>query len=419
MKKIEAKALLISIIIITIITIISASIITRYFYFQLALNNAIIELQLEANNQSAIDLLKHEYYDIMRNGDSASLDLFADGKQHVSYSKYRWGAYSIIKVASKHNHIIKQRVALIGKSLLNDSLVLYIANHGSPIMIAGKSKIIGQAYLPNKAFKKVFFEGQSQNKEDAFIYDIKSSNSLLPETDTLVLGHLRYLSQSIQSFKPISQPWTGLNQDTLFQSFYSEPIYYYNENPIHLDRLLMKGQIVLLSEKSIYVSNRTQLNDVILIAPKVEFESGTLGNFQVIATDSIIVGKKSQFSYPTALIVIANNNKQNNPLIFVDSGAVIKGSIGGYANSFNNNLKIQLKNGTLIIGTIYCQGATEVSGSINGYIISDKLFTQTSKGYYANYLNNAIINRQKLHSKFVNHNLLKASSSAQIAKWLY
>lgn len=421
MKRIPAKALLVTIVIILVLTSLIFSLMLYYFYQQQAYNNVLISLQLTANNEAAIQIMLNDTFPATDPQDSSTAyDLYHNNEQVINIKKFRWGNYIVITSIAKNKHLEKRDAVLIGNPLINDTCAFYLADHGSSIVFTGDASIVGNCFIPRNGFKTAYFEGLPYEKNQAIIGTQKQSTQTLPAIDTSFAQKTDLLLRSIVSGKQLSTKFISEVDDSVHQSFFNNPRYYYNEHEVVLKHSYLKGQIVVASLKSITVYKSSRLQDVILIAPVIICKDGVEGAFQAFASDTLIIEKNAKLLYPSCLSIQNNNSDPNHSYMRLDSNASISGSIvTPMPFTTITNIRMEMAPTSLVTGSIYWNGMANIQGKIIGELLCDKIYANTKRGYYLNYLFNAELNRINLHPQFVNHCLINNSNNKKKVKWLY
>jgi len=185
--------------------------------------------------------------------------------------------------------------------------------------------------------------------------------------------------------------------------------------------------VVQASDK-IIVDASAQLQDVLLLAPKIEIKNNVKGTFQAFANTSITVGKNCTLNYPSALVVNkrvvqqqTNTNNRTPPSIAINSNTTIKGIVlyldKNEKQQFNPQVKIE--SGVHIIGELYCAKNLEHKGIVIGGITTSNFIAMENGSIYQNHLYNGRINSNELSRKYAGLLLENKVRTKAISKWLY
>ncbi|TDQ21838.1 hypothetical protein [Tenacibaculum caenipelagi] len=344
---------------------------------------------------------------------------FSDNpKEETTVLRKKWGLFDLGMVKSKVGKEFFQKTGLLGWKQ-KDRKALYLQDNNNPLVLVGKSIIIGDVSLPEQGVKTGNIGGISFYGDNLVIGKKYISISKLPSIENVeILNEVMnqsYLNDSIQRFELE-------NNLNMMQSFNKQTLLNDSGFGIFLRNITLKGNIIIRSEKKIIVEASAKLNDVILIAPEIELKENVYGNFQVFATKSIILGKNCKIEYPSALVLIDDKeDKKNGNKIEIGEGSVFKGILLYKDQSKQGKRsyipQIIVKDKALLVGETYSEGNVELLGSINGTVIAKGFIANQFGNTYLNHIYNGRINERELYSEYVG---LKINSDYQkVVKWLY
>jgi hypothetical protein len=233
---------------------------------------------------------------------------------------------------------------------------------------------------------------------DKLLYgEQKKSEKYLPKIKSL------YQNLSLENFIKDSKKIDGITKDTVFE-FDQETSLYTSIEPIYLVNNI-KGNIIIHSFDSIFISSECKLENVILISPKVRFEKGFSGSVQVIAHEQIICEEDVRLTYPSTLVL--NETKMN--LDKANSGIVLKENVqvrGGIlllsqSSNFRKPIRLNIDSKSLVAGLIYNQGETEIKGKVIGHLYTASFNLKAGGGEYSNHLLDVLISSDKLPKGFI------------------
>jgi hypothetical protein len=164
------------------------------------------------------------------------------------------------------------------------------------------------------------------------------------------------------------------------------------------------------------------VSNALFYAPKIIIEDGFTGNLQAFASDTLIVGKKCKFDFPSVLAVYRTKT----------SGKIIRLSMGEEVTCMGILLAVQegkdpdkrmdviLSKADLVCGQVYSQGTLELQGTVFGSVYTSKFIVHTPSSLYENHLLNAQINVSKLPDEYVGISIEgeKTGENKKIMKWL-
>lgn len=294
----------------------------------------------------------------------------------------------------------------IGNSNRNNT-ALYLARYGRGLSYAGNVTLSGKSYLPSLLVNTVYINGKSNsllNKE------IELSDDKLPEPTEIIKSGFGRASGVVKLIKDIS------NKDSLYyNSFLNSPIIIlYNEN--RLTDVKLGGNIIIQSEDSISVSASAHLDDVIIIAPKINFEEGFIGTVQAFALDGISLEKNVQLIFPSVLY--CNSSQHGKSEISINEGSAVTGIIIMYGNEYKDAeyKNIVIENTVSIVGDIYCSGTLCLKSDVKGAVYTNRLTYKTNVAAYTSSLVDISILPDKVPDYFYNIPMFKESAYATIKK---
>ncbi|GGI57737.1 hypothetical protein [Winogradskyella haliclonae] len=339
-------------------------------------------------------------------------------KGALNYKLEPWGVFQKLGIISKQKTYTYKKTALLGSSQPIEENALFIKDHNKALVLVGDTTIKGDAYLPEQGIKSGNIAGQTYSKPrfvDGNIAPIKQFPKLKFK--------LRNYLQNIQNYydNTNSEPIYIKSGGTYLNSFERSTQVYINPNPIYLENITLKGNIIIQSDAKIVIDASSNLKDVILIAPIIEIEDTTKGTFQAFASEYITVGKHCNLKYPSALVLVKDyrNSFTEDNYIDVGSNSRLRGSIVllGRKDSKNYNPQLIINKSVEIKGEIYSEQTIELLGKVFGTIYTDGFITRANGSYYQNHLCDVEINRHKLEDEYVG--LAFQNSKKGIAKWLY
>lgn len=300
------------------------------------------------------------------------------------------------------------------------AMALYVANKSSfPIYLAGSSAIVGKVASAAAGFKV----GSVDNKGfsgSIVITDHKISHSELPKLTRAFLNQLEQLSP----FSPTTdKPFFSQENGNIVERSFSESTLILNISHISiLEKTTVRGNIILLSEQPLFIARTAKLHDVVVVAPSIEIESNSRGNFQAIASKNISVGANSFFDYPSVFWVHRlANQKESRPTIEVKSGAQLHGILGLTSvvrDSIQMIPNLVIHPHSKIIGEVYSELPLALYGEILGSLYVENLIAEYHGKLFLNHLFNGKIlgtHRPKEYAGLT----LNDENPNTIMKWLY
>jgi len=361
------------------------------------------------------------------NTDTLTTNVFNKENQSIRVYLSSWGIFEKAFTISKFRKKTFIKAAVIG-SLINSekSPTLILQETQNPLTVVGNTIIKGIAYVPTQGVKPGNISGNSYYGSQLIYGPIYKSTPTLPKLNKSTTNTLSFY---LKDYKPIIQK-EYINLETnskIIASFKEKTKGAYSKEPIILENREITGNIIIKSDTLIRIKKTALLKDLILIAPIIEIEEGTIGNFQAIASKRIITEKFCTLNYPSALVLFQDNkndpktvtaNKFDNQ-IFIDSGTIIKGSVCYIQTNEIPDFQTQivLEKGAKIKGQVYCNGNFEIKGTVSGSVYTKQFIANQSGSIYINHIYNGKIENENIPT-FFGGIVLKASPKT-IMKWLY
>lgn len=346
--------------------------------------------------------------------------------KNLEVEKTIWGVFQRVNSSSKIKSFEFNKVALIGDALpKTDRTALYLENTNKPLVVVGNTKIKGDAYVSEKGIRPGNISGQSYYGDQLLYGNMKLSRSDLPKIDSHIVSNIKISTQQIADYS--NYQFMDLDTTQSYSNSFFNPMNIaYSNKAIQLDNKKLSGHIIIKSDTEINVTSASTLKDIILIAPKISIEDHVKGNFQAIATDSIIVGENVTLTYPSALVLSpknksVENNKTsiNQSSISIGRGSVIKGVVVNLANKTKNDFsaQIHIHETAGIYGEVYCTGNVELEGTVYGTIYTSGFVAHQNGSVYQNHIYNGNILANELSENYAG--LILESDTKQIMQWLY
>lgn len=414
-KKIKASALQFAILVSVIVAILLSSFLIltnthRFFQKQ-------SDYLLETIDESQVGL-EHAMSSQSNFLDSISLP----SKNGATFLKKDfWGGYIKVKSSSKIKQKVFTKQALIGSVVPLPKTAIYISESNLPLIIAGNTNITGEVYVSEAGIKAGVISGNYFNGNALVDGTIKQSREALPELDS---QWRKSVNSLLYGFSQSNQGLVGLT-NKIQNSFYDETIVVFDNMPVVLSGMAI-GNIIIKSNSEIVVSSYATLEDVLLVAPKITIKSGFKGRIHALADSKILIEKNVFLEYPSSLVVLDKSLEFEQPIakgeepIYMDSNVHVEGLVIYLKkNNLENksNTSIAIKENATVMGTIYCEGNTDIRGSIIGSIYTERFIVNDFGSKFINYIFNGKINGINLNEDFVGLPFMQEKKG--IAKWLY
>lgn len=408
--------------IIVIMGLVSGALLLSAHYTKLQLQRDEIREVVLRNSMSGIEILLHEPV-YLQNSSTNDIDLFGDGSDSVFLQLKTWGAFEIAVSRAHNRSFVHQRIAAVGwQNAETDHTALILADLDRPLSITGTTKLSGDCYLPKAGVQRAYIEGQNYSGDKLVYGDTKISDRFLPAYNDSLVKRLLLLftfrpgaNDSVISSEAFQQ------SDSIKNSFLDKTLYIISDGAIRITQKI-EGHVCIISKRTIHVSKNSQVHNVLLIAPRIEIEEKSRGDFQAFARDTLIVGKEAQLGYPTVLGIIATKTSPDVAALLIGEKVKVYGQAFACSteNDFRKRVLISTEKKSLVYGEIYSSGLVDHKGTVYGAITCSKFELKTASAEYENHLMNAVIDRPKRSNEFVSSALTrKRSDKKNIVQWLH
>ncbi|MCK5677018.1 MAG: hypothetical protein KAH72_00890 [Flavobacteriaceae bacterium] len=334
--------------------------------------------------------------------------------------KSHWGVFDLVKVISQVKNESFQKLALMG-GYNKQRPALYLQDMNRPLVVVGNTVISGNVALPKNGVKRGNISGHSYNGTQLIYGNTTQSNTQLPNLKNLI--YLKNINENL--YYNDSLEFIDIYEDQKLTNSFNKRTKIFKQNgAIYLNYVQLTGNLIIQSDTLIRINKTAVLHDIILIAPKIEIDDFTQGNFQVIASQNITIGANSKLSYPTALILINDitmtiNDKKLTNQILIHSDAEVKGMVCFLSNSSKNNYQAQIniKENACVIGEVYCSQNIELKGMVKGSVYTKGFIANQNGSIYQNHIYNGEIRLEDLPKQY--SGFLFEGLPKQIVQWVY
>jgi hypothetical protein len=361
------------------------------------------------------------------NSDTTHLAFATKHNQTIKTNLSQWGVFHKGTCIAQFRTKIFTKTALIGSSILSPTApTLYLQDTYNGLSVVGNTIIKGNVYLPQQGIKSGYIAGNSYYGSQLLYGTAGNSTKKLPELQgNLLKGIIFYLKDYMPD--PTDSSISMVMGKKTTNSFKKKTLEYYSLSPIILEHSRMSGNIIIKSETSIKIKKTAELHDVILIAPVIEIESETIGNFQALASAKITVGNNCRLNYPSALLLYQDNLHNTTAIntdpfdnqIFINNGTTVKGIVCYLQTNEIPDFKTQivLETEALIKGQVYCNGNFEIKGTVSGSVYTRQFVANESGSIFVNHIYNATIENENIPTLY--GGIVFDGTPKTVVKWLY
>lgn len=408
-KKLPARALFYAIITSIFVALISSALLLSSYHQHLLLGYYQTQNRLVNNCVSATELILGSEQAAIP---EILIDLFGKQKDSVSIEQKSWGVLDIVTISawsgqgSQRDSI--QKSFFIGKQAPNYALRL--AEGTNPLYVCGNTKIVGDAFLPREGVERGFMQGKPYQRQKL----IFGKQTLIKPIDNKAL---KARFEQLNNLKNTPSN-VLLEGDSLINSFGKNTLVITSKS-FNSQQLFLKGNILVLASQEIIVNANTELEDVVLVAPKILIQEGFQGNIQAFAWDSLEVEANVNLTYPSILSLLPEDKKRKfSPELSMQSGSKIAGAIVVPSfRYYSYKTKVNLQSNTIVNGQVWVDGLLQPKGVIYGAVACNKFLLQTPAAIYENYLLDAIIDRTLLPKDYLSPILISKEGNKRILKY--
>jgi hypothetical protein len=398
-----------------VISVLCSSIILLAYYSKLSFTHQEIGKRLTDNATSGIQYGMANR-DVLQFNKAERIDLFGEMIDSVEIVKRPWGIFELISArAFLGNHVVR-RSAFMGA--IPDKIgqaIIYTPDNNAPVYLSGNTSIKGNVFASERKFSSADIEGRDF-RGDRFVYgDIMRSDSKMPKLDTTLISELKSLllqKENIYQLNPAAGLMPKSNPD-----FNGPSRYYFTEQSLDITDSI-QGNVIIHSLMKVHISSGAKLADIIIVAPVIDIDEGFQGSIQCFASEMITLGKGSLLKYPSALVLVGD---ENDSTIVVKEGAEIDGFviIAGYDQTTGSKATFKIEKGGSMHGMAYINGAADIQGRLWGHITSRSFEAATTRWtVYGNHILDGEFDGIK-RSPYLQASLLWGGTKAlKVTKWI-
>ncbi|WP_422079437.1 hypothetical protein [Ulvibacterium sp.] len=340
----------------------------------------------------------------------------------ITVQKTYWGIFEKYVSIAERGKQSFSKLALSGNQYPKGLPALYLRDKQRPLIIAGNSKITGDAYLPKQGIRMGNISGNSY-RHSRLVHGreglSKATMPKLPEETIREINRLLNMDQAEGST-------ASLRPKMELKNSFASPTVHINDYIIELEGVSLTGHIKIVASHKIVVHPTAMLRDVVLVAPEIEIRDGVKGYFQAIASKRIHVGKHCELAYPSALVVKEKRSqgtpqdRNRNANLFIDDQTIANGVVLYLDESEERTYAPQIKisGNALVRGQVYCTENLELPGTVMGSVTTDAFIALANGSIYQNHLYNGHMDSTGLPLAYVGLPMA-GPGHKKTMKWLY
>jgi hypothetical protein len=411
----KASALFYAIVISLLGGLLTSSLILSAYFKRLEIDTYIMQEQLQRNASSGITYLLSGQENVLP-GNTLVTDLYNEGTDSVLLGLKAWGAYEVaLSQAMWHGREVK--LAALTGSLPDEKnrFALWLADQDRPLALAGNTIIKGDAFLPKAGVNRAYIEGQNYAGEKLIYGNVYNSGRIMPSFST---GLAKRLEELISGRLDRDSAQSITDSDSVHRSFFHEPLIVYEPGRIVLGENHCSGQVIIVSGREIIVKKSASLQNVLLAAPVIRIEDEFKGTLQAFAGDTLMIGKKCELDYPSALGIIRSSSSADHMLLYIGEDAKVKGAVVSWQEQYDvhKSMLISIDKKAQVTGQVHSAGLLDLKGEVKGNVIAARFLLKTPSSVYENHLLNAVIDITKLPRQFGGP--VTGKGNKTVLKWL-
>jgi hypothetical protein len=388
---IKAGALTYAIFIMLVTLIVIGTLITIAFYHRNYLEREMAQQKLLSYTNSVLTAAINDST-IAFPWDGKSLELSENETYQFKVIQEYWGAFCILNATGSYEKFSYQKKAFCGaKGVMNDATALYLSDNQNSIAISGNTQLTGDCYLPKAGIKASYMEGDYYRGKQLVYGQVHESAAQLPAMESSYLQWIEQLLSGKLNANDSIIDFASITNSEFINRFNQKTLCFVSTEPLYLNRCLFEENLLIVCSQPITVFPSAELNDVILVAPKITFKKNWYGAVQAYARDTLIAENDVHFQYPSVLGV---KSTKNVGLIELQRNTRLDGTLW----MSKNNQEKENKNTCFIHSKSYIHGLAHIEGKISlqgdvaGSLYAEKFFLKTVSSYYENHIFNVEIN---------------------------
>ncbi len=386
-----------------------SAILLRGYFDYLLVSRQLINERLTDNLNSAIQIIK--YCPEKLNNDTLQIT----ANDCISINTSSWGLLDIVKLQAHYNRFSDSTCLIMGDQIAHDLPALYLADQKKFLSLSHNTHIKGTCYAPKRGVIKGIVDGLGYARDSLVYGEVKQSSQNLPELNHHTKQKINIALSS--HVKQNSYQFDPHGDQTLKHPFDQPAMVLNSPSTIYLNKVSIKGKIKIVSIQSIVVAANSNIEGVILVAPRIVIEKGFKGRLQAFAYSELIVEENVELYYPSVLYVGSENAKNS---CTIKQHTKVAGLIVLPEKTQRwKKVDLYIDTNAVIEGQIYCNGRVEHKGKLKGSIYAYKFFHRTPQAYYENYIVDGEINREELSPYFVGVDLLSEPETKETIRCIY
>lgn len=305
-----------------------------------------------------------------------------DEHSTIHLDSYPWGLYECVNMNNFDNSI--HNTYFIGKSQdTYHAPALWVCDRDHAVSLSGEAKISGDLFLPKNGLNYINLNFDSFRGKTISPANIHPSSKDLPSVDSTYL-------ESMRALKDTPAPITNKILSH-YHSFSNPPMYI---SIAEDEELYAKGRLVLYGDK-VTIKSSYKISDIILVARYVTIESGFSGALQIMASDTVEIGKGASLHYPSGVYIHGDRDRAYLHMgsnARIEGYAIVEGNVEG-GNGFVVDIHYRQDKDSQLAGLLFVDGIAHIEGSVLGAAYLKECYYLSGENMYSGLIYNGKVMR--------------------------
>lgn len=323
-----------------------------------------------------------------------SSDLFHGQDDPVVVKCQPWGLYDLRDCTAYRADRSAHRSALTGGAPPRS--VLYVADHGEPIALAGTIQLNAPCSFPAAGTRRAYIEGRPLQGDLPTGNIGTSDRTLAPLRDRLHERLARYCDPEGPAFGDIPHAVLPPQVRTLTRSVAEGPLVLDVGRQHVLPAIDISGPFVLLAHDSLVLPAGMHCSGIIVCAPYITIAQGFTGDLQCFTYTGAHIEDDVELAYPSVLACMA---RAGAPPVSIALGEHVRldGAIIGH-DPDAGRVSVELGEADVVRGEVWCDGPAQLHGRCEGVVMVEELVLRTPSSVYRGHLMDLVMDTLAHHA---------------------
>ena len=326
------------------------------------------------------------------------------GEGNAFFETTPYGLLTVLKATTTNVRDTVTSVHFTGQYPDNKTC-LYLSDYSTPLLYGGEVTLNGEQKLPPQKPSPKHLNGEKAKLNTSG--KITPSGKRLPAVNTFVKQFLTEKRNPVQNLGDLKRV-----NDSLYYNSFKNPTIEIKISPGSMQNIHIKGNFILCCNNDLLIGKSCTLEDVIVIAPRITFESGFKGTLQCFAKTEITVEENVVLGYPS-VVCIYNESVEKSNLNIKEHCKIIGAVVStGFPIRMMESNFIDIGKEGLIVGDVYCEGMLSLYSNVYGAVYTSKLLYEGGATKQENMLFDVTIDIMKRPGYFVPFPLMENKNNS-------